>query len=580
VVRSAGNGEEQRDEDFRAKRQQAKEQLQALLVALDEIPDGGWIHNVVHLDELQQLLEVENPDAGQLKSAYDYLRHRYDASVQPHIDQLRATVDELRGWAALKSAGVNEQELEKNLAVIHARIEAPLAPLTPEQAEELRSAVAWLAQWRRLDVQLEDANRKISQPNQMMILSAAYMKGMASREIVKSVSINESQGDAQVTGQGDIHILPALDLIPNQTRGQLQIHVDGQGVVPIMAVSKPATVYANSHISFSGDQILYVTPTGIETPAPSITADSNTCLRCVAMSTKCRMLKLLLHRLVERIASRKLSESDVQAAQKAQQEIESEVVTNSLALATQMHDLLERFFFRTFGARDVQPNVRVQSTEKQLIWSAQYQSPWQLGALSPPPLPAEPVAVLMQFHESAFNNAGAALGGERMGEPEFQEVVFGMFRLQPPDDSWQKSGRIPAALHLSDFDPLEIHLRDGRIFVKLSIEAFEYGGQRFDGRSQIEATYEPHFTREGVTIERIGDTQIHTENAANMELLEKAVSRFFLSHAEARLNPNPRRGNKLAVNYFQVDNGWLSFGLSPTPPSTPVSTLASTGPQE
>jgi hypothetical protein len=561
------------DEELLAKRQQAQQELHALNVALDEIPDGGWIRRVVHLDALQEQLMRETPDVAQLAEAYNYLRHRYDSTAQPHIDRLRNTVDQLHGWWALKSTGLNGQDVDQHLAVIQTRWQTPEAPLSSEQCEELRSSFAWLAQWRRLDKELAEVNQRLSRPNQVMILSGSYMKGLTAREIVHTVSINETQGDAQVSGQGDIRIVPALDLVPNSERGEVAIHVDGQGVVPLVAVSKPATVYADSWISFSGNQTLYLTPTGVDTPNPQIAADSNTSLRSVCLSTRSRILKCLLRGLVERLASRKLSESDVEAAQRAQQEIETQVVDNSLAFASQLNDMMDRFFFRTFDARDVEPNVRVQSTDSHLTWSAEYSARWQLGALTTPPAPAEPVGVLLQFHESAFNNASAAIGGVRMGEPAFQEVVFGMFRLQPPDDSWQQGARIPAALHLAHFDPLEIRFQDGRITAKLTIDSFEFGGRRVEGKYQLEATYEPKVTQGGVIIERIGDTKIQPQNGDDSALLEKAAARFFLPRAEARPKPNPRRGSKLAINYFRVENGWLSFGLSPTTASAP-------GPQE
>jgi len=565
--------QEPTDEELLTKRQQAQRELDVLLEALDDIPDGGWIRRVVQLDELHAELAREMPDVAQLATVYNRLRHPYDPSVQPHIDRLRNTIDELHGWLALKGASLDAQELDKRLAVIQARLQNPATPLTREQNDELRSAFAWLAQWRRLDKQLAEANQQLSQPNQVMIVSAAYMKSLAAREIVHSVSINESQGDAQVSGQGDIHIVPALDLVPNTDRAEVAIHVVGQGVVPLVAVSKPATVYADSRISFSGDQTLYLTPTGVETPQPQIAADSNTSLRCVALSTKSRILKCLLHRLVERLATRKLSESDVEAAQRAQLEIETQVVSNSLAFAGQLNDMMDRFFFRTFDSRDIEPHVHVQSTAADLTWSAQYAALWQLGALTERPAPAEPVGVLLQFHESAFNNASSAIGGVRMGEPEFQEVVFGMFRLQPPDDSWKQSGRIPAALHLAEVDPLEIQFQDGRLTAKLTIDSFEFGGRRVEGTYHIEATYEPQVTQGGVIIDRIGAMRIQPQNGDDSALLEKAAARFFLPHAEAHPKPNPRRGNKLAVNYFRVENGWLSFGLSPTRAPAP-------GPQE
>jgi len=555
------------DDELLAKRQEAQQHLETLLVALDELPDGGWIRRVAQLDALQPQLDSATPDVTQLEGAYDRLRHGYDSRVQPHIDRLRNSVDELRGWWALKNNGLNEEELEKNLTVIRTQLEAPAASFTTEHAAELRAAFAWFARWRRVDHQLTEANLKLSQPNQILILSEAYMKTLVSREIVHSVSVNEMQDDAQISGQGDIYVVPKLDLVPHAERGEVLIHVDGQGVVPLVAVSKQATVYANSMISFRGDQALYLLPSGVETPAPLITADSDTSLQSVSLSTRSRILKCLLRRLVERVASRKLSESDIEAAQRAQSEIESEVVDNSLAFASQLNDMMDRFFFRTFDSRDVEPNVRVSTTESELTWSAQYQARWQMGALAPAPKPAEPVGVLLQFHESAFNNASSAIGGIRMGEPTFQEVVYGMFRLQPPDNSWQQGGRIPAALHLAEFDPLEIHFQNGQITAKLTISAFEFGGRRVEGMYQIEATYEPHVSAAGVVIERIGEPQIQPQDGADSQLLEQAVARFFLPRAEARPRPNPRRGNKLALNYFQVEDGWLSFGLSPKPAS-------------
>jgi hypothetical protein len=555
---------------------QAAAQLAELAAELDRLPEGQDIRNALQWERLAAAIADNAAPSATLYACYVTLRRVRAPAVQAGIDQLRLTLGRMHGQALLAETPDWETVVREHVATLVRILPVDAATRSGDEQRAAQDAYAWLATTRLCTPQLAAARARLSFPNQWMHVSGDFLASMSSRQLEHPFTVSESVGDTQVQGRGVIRVRPDIRLQPDDARGSLRIRVLGHGDVPITAVSRPATVQALTRVSFSADQIVSITPLGVELPPASVDADSHTTLQGVGLHMRSCLVRRLLQPVVERVAQRKLAEGDVQAREKARQQIEAGLSEGSVLLGAQVNDLLQRFFWQSLTTRDIEARARVRSTAAALSWSADYSSPTQLGA---PTAAAEPPVkwdILLQFHDSSFNNTSAAIAGRRIDEPTFREVFFDLFRFEPVGEV-APTARIPAAMWLADDRPMELQFAGGAIRIQLRLQAIEFDNQRVPADITIAAQYALEYSAEGLALRRLGDLQIDVAQpeALAADRLNETLARFFLPLVRSQARLSPQRGGIVSVAYVNLDAGWLTLALARSTDPPAVKTLSS-----
>lgn len=540
---------------------QVKQELFAardrLVVALSQFPDGKAISNDLELTTYEEL--TEKPSVERLDRIILATRLARDQRVQSAIDSVRKSLRDLRATVTLAADGDAAMRFTKSVDLLASSMKNAESDPMPNY-RDLIGAYKHLSETRLVEDLLPPIRQRFSHMNQRLIFSQKFLDRIAQQEIKQAQNINENEDGMQITGVANIRAVPLANLMPNESRASVAMHVDAEIQSDITGYKHPATVFAHSVINLSIDVPLHLSELGIEAPEPLVCAVANSQLTGMCLHLKRKVFNKLLMPLAQKVAQKKLTENDPKVAEKAKGQVDKLVAENREKMIIQINDLVQKLLWQSFEARDIAANVRFKTTRSELLWTAEYVGPGDLGSPNLAPEVPPQAEIGVQIHESAFNNTDVSLAGNKINEAIYREVLYDTFKFAPLDeDEYPTTPRIPAAFTFAETEPLRMTFDDGMLTGQLRLKSFFLDGKEYNGKLRVvRVTYKPTMSADGFALNREGEIEILDDGGEHREELTIAMARFFKPQFRSSTIKDPSKKITLQVGGLTIDNGWIS----------------------
>lgn len=524
---------------------------------LSQFPDGMAIARELELPSYEEL--TEKPSLEQLDRIILSTRLARDRRVQPSIDLVRRSLRDFRATVLLAADAMAATKFSAAIELLASSMKNAATDPMPNY-RELIEAYKYLSETRLVDDLLPPIRQRFSHINQRVVFSQRFLNHLADQEIKQTRDINENQDGMQLTGVSHILAVPNAAFTPNESRAAVAVHLEAVVNSDITGYKHPATVFAHSVVNLTIDVPVYLSELGVEAPEPLICAVSNSCLTGMCLHLKSRVLNRLLMPLAQKVAQKKLTESDPEVAEKARGEIGKMVADNREKIIIQINGLIQTLLWQSFEARDINANVRFRTTNSEMNWTAEYVGPGDLGSPNTAPvIPAE-AEIGIQFHESTFNNTDVSVAGNKISEAIYREMLYDTFKFAPEDEDEDPTApRIPATLTFADTAPLRLRFDDGMIAGTLRLKSFGLNGKSYnDNLRVVRVTYKPQMTLDGFALNRQGEIEILDDGGADREEFEVALRRFFKPQFRSAIIKSPKSKVPLKVGGLTIEDGWIS----------------------
>lgn len=528
-----------------------------LVVDLSQFPDGKAIGAELELTSYEGL--TEKPSLERLDKIILSTRLARDRRVQPSIDTVRKSLRDFRATVLLAADANSAMRFTNSVELLAASMKNASTDPMPNY-RELIAAYKHLSETRLVDDLLPPIRQRFSHINQRLAFSQKFLDRIADQEIKQSQDINENEDGMQITGVANIRAVPLANLMPNESRASVAMHVDAVIHSDITGYKHPATVFAHSVVNLSIDVPVYLSELGVEAPEPLVCAVANSQLTGMCLHLKRRIFNRLLMPLAQKVAQKKLTENDPMVAEKAKGQVDKLVAENREKMIIQINDLIQRLLWQSFEARDIAANVRFKTTSSELLWTAEYVGPGDLGSPTiAPALPSE-AEIGVQIHESAFNNTDVSVAGNKINEAIYREMLYDTFKFAPlEEDENPAKPRIPATFTFADTEPLRLTFDDQMLTGVLRLKTFSLDGKDYDGKIRsVRVAYKPSMTVDGFFLDRQGEIEILDDGGANREELTIAMARFFKAQFRSSTIKDPSKKISLKVGGLVIEDGWMS----------------------
>ena len=214
---------------------QAKGNAQASLRRLEQQlaqrPDGAILEHNLDLPRLRCQLEEAVPQVDSLDQILERLSRRLPKTLQASADSLGKAVAQVRSSAIRSDPQASQAAVEAVGKLARALDRAGQADGQPSAAtfEDVRAAYGYLVRAGHMADLLEPAREALSAPNEILFASQRYLVAAGRREFSVPLTLRTASQGAVVSAQGTLNLQSHLVLVPNDQRGELEFHVDGQG---------------------------------------------------------------------------------------------------------------------------------------------------------------------------------------------------------------------------------------------------------------------------------------------------------------------------------------------------------------
>ncbi len=528
-----------------------------LVGELTQFPDGLVIGKELSLSTYESL--ADKPSLEQLDIIILATRLARDKRVQPSIDAVRNALRDFRATVLLAADSEAAMKFSKAVELLASSTKYAPTDAMPNY-RDLIASYKYLSETRLLDDLLPVIRTRFSHFNQRLVFSQKFLNRASEKEIKQSRDINENQDGMQINGSALIVAKPMGQFTPNESRAQVSLHLDANIDSNVTGYKHPATVFAHTVINVTADVPLYLSELGIEAPEPLICAVANAQLTGMCLHLRSRIFSRLLMPLAQKVAQKKLTESEPELAEKARTEFRKMVEDNREKMIVQINDLIQRLLWQSFEARDINANVRFKTTSNELLWTAEYVGPGDLGSPTVAPTLPQQTEIGVQFHESTFNNTDVSVAGNKINEAIYREVLYDTFKFAPEDqDEDPAKPRIPATLTFADTEPLRMTFDDGMLTAVLRLKGFGVDGKEFNEKIRsARVSYKPGMTAEGFALDRQGDVEILDDGGANREEFNAALQRFFKPQFKSSPAKEPAKKVTLTVGGMTIEDGWIT----------------------
>ncbi len=533
-----------------------------LVEKLKDRPEGMVVAREMRLDSYDQASEnpsLENLDFLILKS-----RIIRDKQIQLLVDKVRQSLRDFRATCLMTLDPTAANQFSSSIELLGNAMQLPIdSPV--DNYRELSQAYEFLTKTRLVDDLLPPIRDRFSNANQRLDFTQQLVDHLLDRDIKYPIKMDKNQKGMKITGKGQLDAKPSAKFVPDQNKASVHIHFEGKVNAKLVAKKSPATIFANTVIGLIGDMPLHLDGLGMEVVAPTIAATSHSTLTGLCLELKCKVLNQLLNPLASKIIQKQLTKNDPKAAEDVRKQAISKIEEYRDELVVQVNTLIQGLLWQSFDARDIDANMRSQTTSNALTWTAEFVGPGQLGAPQPAPRYTPETEIALQFHESTFNNTDVSVAGRRINEAIFIEMMYDQLKfVQLSEEENPPSAKIPSSFTFADLQPLQLQFDDGLIRGQLRIKAYSIGLKNYTGTIQtVRFTYKPSLTEDGFTLDRIGAIECDGGDAEATQSLSETMQHFFKEQFVSGKIQGALDKASLKVGGLTIDNGWLSAFLVP-----------------
>ncbi len=575
--RTPGQGE------LEAARSALSNSLAKVFADLEEIPVGASIKRELALDKLAKQLASGRPDLGALSNILDGLSGKVYRPGVPKFDGLR---DMLKRYLALCRL-IHGKKLRVVYKHKLAELDTALADSArPRSADELRR-IAEVYAWLTANLQAPQTRswleERFARPNFLAVMSPDMLAGQVEQELRQDMEINETRQGIRTTGSGTAIGNMTFELVPNADIGQFRVVFEGGVTSKLQSRRKRVRINGRMRAKVSVSQDLFAA--GELTRAPSadvdVTCDYRPCNATVCVRAK--MIRRMGSRLALRFVRRKKHEVDSMGERYIEQSLAKEIAKIADKELEQHNRNLDEFVFAPLRSRDIGSNITTRTSETQFEVMGTFLAAGQLAAPRSVPAVDSDSPCTVWMHESMLNNLSVLLEGEELEEHVFRETLFESFGLVPEESEEHDPSRISATIRFAHHDPLAVRLVDGKIRLRVRLDAFanELGWQK-GGPWEARTAYTVSNGGGSIQLRRCEPIELRPSDSPQDRQMKDILARMLVESATSAgitISGQVLDGLKVKLSSARVIEGWACVMLDSIPaepsskraPTIPVS---------
>lgn len=528
---------------------------QAIGVILVDELDLGLLDDALHRDRL---------DDATLRRIERSLRRIIPGKLQASVNELRASVARLARMIRLSDDGL--ETANEALATIDSHLHDDSIRSSRDGESALRDAYALIADMLPSAAAAETLQRRLSTANYTSFLSHDFVAAMGERHFDQPVHFRDHRQEASIVGHGNIHITLSATAPASDGENRLILHAVGAGHIDASADRRRIHVRAGASPRVDGVQPLRILPSRVASDIPTVTADFQTRLSGLSLDGllgHCGLAK----RLAGRVIQDRLSANDRTVARTIETAVGDRVREEGFSLAYRVNGLLQYAVWAPLSALDYRPRVRLWNDAAGMWSETFYAHDHQLAAVSTrPTIPPErhsDLDLITWVHESAVTNSLDFMAGARLDEATVRGLWEVQFKLTSSDWDSLPPGRTPAAITLEDASPASMRFLADAVELQLRATGCEIDGRNTDsGPCNVRIRYRIEKDGNGPRLLREPFAFSESLPADKRGVWQNVLGLFF----GREIRPMPRFANAnvqqfLALNYFDVTDGWLVVGL-------------------
>lgn len=557
--------------ELAAARRDAVAAATVLRAELAARPLGVILAPELELDWLDTELAREPPAADPLSSLERSLRRILPGRSQQPLDTLRHRVGRLARLVRLLEEGEAVAAAARATLDLHLAAPRGGSPVDDDEVRRAFATVAGVAARAADEAAVSRLRERLSVANYAVLVKRDYVAAVSRKQFSQPVEFREQREGAALTGRGRIDVSLSVDSPVSAGENRLVVHAVGTGQIDATADRRRVHVAARAVPAVTGTDQVRLTPERVAVDPPRIQARFTTQvagLRIDGLLGRCR----LVQRIARRTVQEALAANDPGVAREIERTVATRVEEEAATLAYRVNGLLQWGVWDRLAALDFTPEVRLANDESGLRSDTWYAGDDQLGALAArPPIPAATLArldIVTWAHESAVNNAAAALAGVRLDEATVRGLWEVQCKLWSPDWEALPPARIPTVITLADERPFAVQLVSDGVAVTLRAKACSLAGRPVDqGPREIRLRYRLERDDGGWVFVRDAPDFGGTVPPEKAAAWEEAVGLFF----GRSIRPLPRyrptgMSQHLAIGHLAVQGGWLVVGAARVEP--------------
>jgi hypothetical protein len=523
-----------------------------------DLPDGEIWRKRWRLNELRQELSKAKPDLASLTATLRAVSTGGPVGIEP---ERRMLVFHFGSWLGrAKETPQLKAKLRRDIDLISTIANQSLraGSLKPHDEDSIRAAFRELAAQQRFNIPLAEYRAARSSFNYRTRMSDDYIEAESRREFTIPVDVPTNAGGIAMRVRGEATAVATVEVVPNETQGELRVDVASVGRFGVSGSRKRMTFSATSTQRLKATQPMYLGPLNIDTPGSTVRDRSCTALNWLQVCSRLPCVGRLVARIAEPIASRKIAEQDPVIARKVEDQVRERVAEEGFDIAHRINGRFGAVGSEIFPNDGDKPRLTIRSTSDDITWSALYADADELGALAPPADDAAEYDVRHWVHESAIENWGTRLDGKPLDEATFHSLLRENVKFFSEEFDKLPAMRSPAVLLFAAGEPLSVKLRDGAIAITLRLQGYALGSDvNFEAPRTVTLRYRPVVDRRGMRLVR--DQEDYLKDSAWKKVLD-----HFLP---AELTPVARFQNaslksRLELRRLTIADGWLSTGAT------------------
>ena len=534
----------------------------------------GW-KQFLKWEDLENQLGAEEPDWQVMD---EVVRQFFDGYPGLEFPEFVNTRENLRKYVYLGKLADSDEDAAKSVnQYLHAlsdALEKYDADPTTRNAAEVAAIADWLEGINR-DLGIAHHWRSVhAAPNIFMYVSEELLSRRFSRPVQDTGPVNEMilgthvRGTAFTTGQ------ITTDLVPNSQAAQLDILFHGSSQTRSLGRQKPVTIRSTSVANLVARKPLYLYPRDVSAGPATASSSLNSTIH--GITPDARLGRRLIERIAWKRALQQKPQADRIAAGRAARRLEKSLDEQTQELITSARSQLRSQFQGPVNSRGLIPEaIQTMSTNTHLVVKAKQAGRGQLSSANRPPAQRPANEVVLQLHESAFNNtaekgiAGLTLTDERIASlvSELTGEVPEQLQIKPEDQPWSIS-----------FDwkqPVTVEFRDQMVTINVRGRRFTNGERVLNRVMEMSATYLMQtMPDQGVILTRQGDVEVtfpgmaedarlRAQDRVFKTLMESKFTDLFRPVIEGEGFMLPGRFSELGrihLKHLSTEDGWLSLG--------------------
>lgn len=435
-----------------------------------------------------------------------------------------------------------------------------------EEANQIGRLLGWFDRYEQHTATIAKLRSHFAQPNLVATVSAKLVSRSASRQISRTLPINDVILGTTIHGSAHTTANISLGLIPSANRIGAEVRMTGNADSKNTGWNRGVQIRSSGSTSIYATKPIYVTLDEITTGMASAKCSTTTQIQAICHQ----------RRLVEKIAWKKACESKSQAEcianQRAEERIRQELDNEVRKTVAESRHKLTTEIRNPILRRNAMPRFISTSSDSQRAWIRLLQAnASQISATAAAPFAIPTADVAVQVHESLAGNLSEVLiGGLKLTDELLAEKIEEAGR-EVPEELKIRDDTDPWSITFSRVRPISVRFDDDQMVIVVRGAQFTRGSTTVTRDMEISATYTVQRTDAGLRLQRQGEVDAaYVKQGAEgfgdiaiKTLMRTKFSALFKEEIETSgmKLPGPLEGKgELQMKTFNLGQGWAVVG--------------------